>query len=83
MESHLEFYLIFGLIFPLGMYYQLCIAFMFLNVAKGQWRINALLPLALFTPGLFNEKGNIYRKRALAISIIVLLAALYVINFGA
>lgn len=78
----MEFYLIAGLI-PFLMYGLVCTVFMFLNVAEGKWRINALLPLALFTPSLFTDKGNIYRKRTLAINILALVVILYVVGIGA
>jgi hypothetical protein len=36
---------------------------MYNNVEKGRWKVNALLPLSLFDSTMFNEQGNIFRKR--------------------
>lgn len=60
-----------------------CVVMMLRNISPGRLRLAALLPLALFDETLFNETGNIYRKRLLAINVVLLIPALVVlVNLG-
>jgi hypothetical protein len=60
-------------------YFFFCVVMMFRNVSPGRLRLAALLPLALLDESLFNETGNIYRKRALAINVLLLIPVLVVL----
>lgn len=61
-------------------YFFFCIFMMFRNITPGRLRLAALLPLALFDESLFNETGNIYRKRALSMEAVLILLILVLVG---
>lgn len=65
----MEIYIL-AIIVPVLFYGFYCFIQMFLNVVEGRPKIAAILPLGLVDSSLYNETGNKYRKRALAINLI-------------